>query len=68
MPLQAWRAVRAASCPGGSLYDLIRARQQRGRDREADGAGGLAIDPQLERDGVLDRQIAGLSPLRILST
>jgi len=45
---------------GPLLYNLIRPRQQRRRDREAEGLGGLAVDDQPERGGLLDGQIAGL--------
>src|SRR5512134_3522916 len=41
--------------------DLIRPRQQRRRDREAKGLGGLEIDHELELGGLLDRQIGGAS-------
>ena len=37
------------------LDDLIRPRQQRGRDREAERLGGFEVDDQLKFRGVLDR-------------
>ena len=43
-----------------SLYYLIRLRQQRRRDREAQRLGGLAVDDQLELRGLLDGQVGGL--------
>src|SRR5499433_2409285 len=43
-----------------SLNHLIRPRQQRGRDREADGLGGLEVDDQLECGGLPDGKITGL--------
>jgi hypothetical protein len=43
------------------LFDhLISAGEDRGRDREAEGLGGLEIDHQLEGGRLLDRQISGL--------
>src|SRR5262245_49305582 len=44
------RVIDHGSRRGGDplLYELIRPRQQRGRDREAEGLGGLAVDDQLE--------------------
>ena len=35
---------------------------------EADLLGSLEIDHQLEFSGLLDRQIGGLAPFKILST
>src|SRR4030095_6410195 len=44
-----------------SLLDhLIRPRQQRGRDREAERLGCLEVDQQFERRGLLNREISGL--------
>src|SRR4029450_10450957 len=48
----------------GSLYDLIRPRQQRRRDREAEGLGGLEVDHELELRGQLDGQVRGLGTLQ----
>ena len=45
-----------------SLDHLVRPSQQRGRDREAEGLRRLAIDHELERRGLLDRQITGMGP------
>jgi hypothetical protein len=41
----------------GSFDHLIRPLQQRLRDREAEGLGGLEVDHQLELGGPLDRQL-----------
>jgi hypothetical protein len=63
----AWSCAgsRLARCcvtshPYASLDDLIRPRQQRRRDREAEGFGGLEVDDQLKLRGLLDWQIAWL--------
>ena len=45
---------------------LIRPRQQRRRDRQAEGLGGLEVDHQLELRGLLDGQIGGLGALEDL--
>jgi hypothetical protein len=65
----------AASSPatrrarGVRLLDhLIRTRQQRRRDRQAECLGGLEVDDEVELGGLLDGMSAGLAPLRILST
>ena len=44
-----------------SLYDLIRPRQQRRRDRQAEGLGGLEVDDQLEFRRLLDGKLGELS-------
>src|SRR5262245_24675048 len=49
-----------------SLNDLVRPRQHRRRNRQAEGFGGLEIDDQLELCRLLDREIAGLGPLEDL--
>src|SRR6266446_2535571 len=46
-----------------SLYDLIRPLQERLRDRQAEGLGGLEVDDQLELGGLLDGKICGLGAL-----
>jgi hypothetical protein len=46
--------------PAPSLDDFVGGGQQRRRNGEAEGFGGLQIDDQLETRGLLDRQIAGL--------
>src|SRR5215831_17855968 len=48
------------------LDHLICSRQQRWRDREADGLRGFGIDHQLERGGLLHGQVGGLRPLEDL--
>jgi hypothetical protein len=52
----------------GSLDHLIRALQERRRDREAKGIGGLEVDDQLELRSLLDGEVARLRALKILST
>src|SRR5712692_5833517 len=44
-----------------SLNYLVRPPQQRRRDRQAEGLGGLAVDDQLELRRLLDGQVGGLS-------
>jgi len=44
--------------------DLVSTAKQRLWHGETERLGGLEIDDQLERGGLLDRQIGGLSPLR----
>ena len=44
------------------LNDLIRPLQQRWRDRQPEGLGGLQIDDQLELRWLLDGQVDGFSP------
>src|SRR5262245_22357326 len=48
-PRAAWRArlPGQSRSRGDSLYDLIRPQQQRRRDREAEGLGGLEVDDEL---------------------
>src|SRR5881397_2132666 len=43
---------------------LIRPQQQRGRDREAEGLGGLEVDDQLELGRLLERQICRIRALQ----
>src|SRR5262245_7068471 len=45
------------------LKDLIRPRQQRRWDRQAERLGGLEVDDQLELRGLLDGEVAGLRTL-----
>jgi hypothetical protein len=62
--------VLAGRCSGfaasASLDDLVRPRQQRRRDREAERLGGLEVDHELELGGLLDGQIARLRALEDL--
>src|SRR5262249_41373665 len=51
-----------------SLDHLIRPRQQRRRDRQPERPGRLEVDHQLESGRLLDRQVAGPAPRKILST
>jgi hypothetical protein len=51
-----------------SLDHLIRPRQQRGWDGEAEGLGGLEVDDQFNFVACPTGRSAGLAPLRILST
>src|SRR5216684_4444636 len=44
---------------GPSLDHLIRPQQERLRDCQAKGLGGLEVDDQLELGGLLDREVAG---------
>jgi hypothetical protein len=46
--------------PAASLDDFVGRGQQRRRNGEAEGFGGLEVDDQLETRRLLDRQIAGL--------
>jgi hypothetical protein len=50
------------------LDHLIRPRQQRRRDREAEGLGGLEIDDEFERRGLLDREVGGGARGRVAVT
>src|ERR1700681_2883600 len=49
-----------------SLDDLIRPLQERRRDRQAEGLGGLEVDDQLELRGLLNGQVAGVGALEDL--
>ena len=50
-----------------SLDQVIGPLQERRRDRQAEGLGGLEVDHQLELGGLFDRQVTRLGTL-ILST
>src|ERR1700730_6504562 len=53
--------------PAGALFDhLIRALQERERDRQAEGLGGLEVDDQLKLRRLLDGEVSGLRPLEDL--
>src|SRR5262249_25839811 len=56
----AWRARLQRRKRDDSFYDLIHPQQQRRRDGEAEGLGGLHIDDQLELCRLLDREIGSL--------
>src|SRR5215470_13199175 len=51
---------------GPSLNDLIRPRQHRRRDGQAERLGGLEVDDELELGRLLDREIGGLGTLEDL--
>src|SRR5215469_8125116 len=51
---------------GPSLDNLVGADQQRLGDRQAERLGGLGIDDQLERGGLLDREVPRLGTLQNL--
>ena len=53
---------------GPSLDHLIRPLQERRRDGQAEGLGGLEVDDELELVGCSTGRSAGFAPLRILST
>src|SRR5882724_8739554 len=50
-----------------SFDDLVDAGEDRGRDRQPEGFGGVEIDDQLKPGRLLDRQIGGLGALEDLS-
>ena len=54
------------TCYRGSLDHLIRPLQERRRDRQAEGLGGLEVDDQLEPVNLLEGQIARLGALEDL--
>src|SRR4029453_282157 len=59
------QAASSAGSGGAPLFDdLIRPRQQRRRDGEAEGLGGLEVDDQLERCRLLNRKVRRLGPFQ----
>src|SRR5882672_2018536 len=52
--------------PFSWMDHLIRTPQQRRRDREPEGLGGLEVDHQVELRGMLDREVRGLGALENL--
>jgi hypothetical protein len=52
--------------PAASFDDFVGRGDQRRRNGEAEGFGGLEVDGQLETRRLLDRQIAGLRTLQDL--
>jgi hypothetical protein len=54
--------------PRRSLNNLIRPRQQRRRDREAEGLGGLQVDDEIKLGGLFHWEISRLRSSEILST
>jgi len=51
-----------------SLDHLVRPLQERRRDRQAEGLGGLEVDDEVEPIELLNRQISGVAALLILAT
>src|SRR5260370_1709232 len=49
--------------PPGLLNHLIRPLQERRRERQAEGLGGLEIDDEFELGRLLDGKVAGLGTL-----
>src|SRR5258706_13472358 len=61
------RALMVPRAEIPDLFDhLIRPEQERFRDGQAEGLGGLEIDDQLELRGLLHGEIGGLGPLEDL--
>src|SRR5215831_4582539 len=59
-----WSWAQLGHKPPGRLLDhLIRPRQRRRRDRQAESLGGLEVDDQLELGWLLDGQVSGLRAL-----
>lgn len=48
--------------PDRSLNHLVRAQQQRLRDRDPEGLGGFAVDREMDSRGLLNRQFARFRP------
>jgi len=66
-----WRHFRvwAQEETSAPLFDhLVGARQERFRDHEPDGAGGLEIDDKLEFLGCSIGRSAGFAPCKTFST
>ena len=60
--------ITPVRCEGWLLDHLIRPRQQRRWDREAERLGGLQVDHEVRTVGCSTGRSAGFAPLRILST
>jgi hypothetical protein len=58
------RSVPEPEMTAASFHDLIRNRQQRGRDFETERLGGLEVDRQLELGGRLRWEIGRASALQ----
>jgi len=52
--------------PRGLLDYLIRPQQERRRDRQAEGLGGLEVDNHVVAGGLLDREVGALGALQDL--
>jgi hypothetical protein len=63
-----FRRPAPAAARGVSLDDLVGARKDRRRDRQAKSLGGVEIDHQLKRRGLLDRQVGGLGAVEDFPT
>src|SRR4030095_4908034 len=63
-PSSRWTLRRQDAIPQSLLDHLIRPRQQRGRDGEAEGLGGLEVDHEFKLGRLLHRQITGFGPLQ----
>src|SRR5215203_5342605 len=50
--------------PAVSFDHLIRAGEERGRDREAESVGGLEVHEQFENSRLLDGQLSGVRALQ----
>jgi hypothetical protein len=62
-------ASRSAGSGGGPLLDyLVRPRQQRWRDREAERLGGFEVDDELELRRLLDGKVGRSGILQDLTT
>ena len=62
--LRSWRSSEPHT--GRSLDHLIRPQQERRRDRQAEGFGGLEVDDELKRRRFFDGQVTGSSALENL--
>src|SRR4029453_11578596 len=59
------RPAKSAGSGGGpSFDDLVRPRQQRGRDGEVESSGGLQIDNRLDLRGLQDGHLGWLGTLQ----
>jgi len=59
-------AIGAPGAVAGSFDHLIRPRKERRWDRQAESFGGLEVDDQLKRDGLLNGQVGQLGPFEDL--
>src|SRR5215813_11754342 len=61
-----WPATSAGSGGDPLFDDLVRSQQERRRDGEAEGLGGLQVDDESKLGWLLYRQISGLRALENL--